>query len=532
MFALIGLVWALGSGCRPGPEASLSQPTDQLLNVYSVGLARLAGDTNAAKLRDIGRLPETKAILDRALQRITVSLIESCRSAWPALNPRQAHLLLPLWADLAQAETWFSAYGQQRKIDEWTLALRLKGDRTTLWNTNLWQALAATPAAKTTQLSPATAVAPNWEVRLTNATGVFRLVAVSNWCVVAWARDKAVATDKFIRQLKGGWGPPATTNWLVVSWDWETLPVACCPTWFPGRQPGSTPRGFFSLSGSSGYLRSHLALAYPREQSWNLERWNVPTNLLREPMVSFAAIQGFGSWLARNEKARLLEWDAFPNQLYVWALLESPFQTYAAFPVKDGSNSLARLANRAPDLIKACFPPRGVGALVMLTNQSTIQWRGLPFIVPYIHPEKGPEVDYLAGGLLPVITTNITPMDPQLAAQIQGRTNVLWYEWEITQERLLQLQVLVPLLGLLAEPAEEKTTDAATEAHLRLITEWIRAIAPRLGNAVTEAVVVSPKDLNISRKSHLGLNSSEIIALSRWLSQPEFIPGRVAPSAP
>jgi hypothetical protein len=493
-------------------------------------MAQLTGNTNVTALREVVRLAETQALLDRVREHFSRALAGQAKSQWPGLSGDPTERLRPLWQDVGDAETHWSMHGQDRRINEWILALRLSPNRAGLWNTNLWQVFASSSAMKPTA-SKQTAY-PGWEVRTTNASGVFRFATASNWCVVAWARDNPVSADKFLAQLKVRSASPATTNWLTAWWDWGKLPASCCPAWLGDSQPGKTPIGTFHLNGSGGYLRSHLKVQYPQAQSWNLQPWNVPTNIILDPMVSFTAIQGFGPWLAKNTNARLLEFNPVPNQLYLWALAETPFQTYAAMQVKNGSNTLTHLATRLPDFIKACFPPRGVGAIVMQTNNMVVSWRGLPFIVPYALVEKGPGGDFLVGGLFPTAMTNTTPMDIQLAAQIQGRTDVFLYDWEITQDRLLQLRTLVPLLGMLANDTGDMSADTAAQAHQRLIADWIRAVAPHLGNTVTEVVASSPKEITATRKSHIGLNSAEIMALTRWLSSPEFIPGGTPPAKP
>ena len=52
--------------------------------------------------------------------------------------------------------------------------------------------------------------------------------------------------------------------------------------------------------------------------------------------------------------------------------------------------------------------------------------------------------------------------------------------------------------------------------------KWIGAIGPKLGNTITEVTYESPTELNVVRRSHLGLNSIELILLSHWLAHPKF----------
>jgi hypothetical protein len=52
--------------------------------------------------------------------------------------------------------------------------------------------------------------------------------------------------------------------------------------------------------------------------------------------------------------------------------------------------------------------------------------------------------------------------------------------------------------------------------------KWLIPIAPMLGNTITEVTYKAPNEINIVRKSHIGLNSAELIFLSHWLADPNF----------
>jgi hypothetical protein len=499
-------------------QESQNLAPDQMIHGYFVGLSQLAANTNAAKLREINQLTNTQVILERVHQQFSRSFLGWVKSNWPGLKTGDARFLQPLWADLGNSEVQFAVYGRDRRVQEWVIALRLSAERTRLWSTNLGQVVTAgAPAAVYGNLG-----ASGWQVRLTNTPGVFRFVNASNWSLVAWTRENPTGLERSLRQLQArGTLRPATTNWLEIEWEGSRLPPELDIARLWGSTPTTSPRGSLALYGSGGYLRTRLNLHYAQDRSWHLNPWMVPTNIIMDPLVSFTALQGFDGWLNSNDKARMLGLNPMPNQLFVWALADTPFQTYTAIPVLQGSNTLVRMAGQLPEFIKACFPPNGVGTVVMHTNNAVIHWRGLPFIIPYLLNEAGPGGDYLTGGFFPTSMTNVAPMPPQLAAQVQNRTNLLFYDWEITQERLTQLQILVPLLCLLGPDPGLPAATPEARAHLERIANWIRAIAPRLGNTITEAVVDSPRELTILRKSHVGLNSWELIALSRWLSRLE-----------
>src|SRR5437667_7237387 len=51
---------------------------------------------------------------------------------------------------------------------------------------------------------------------------------------------------------------------------------------------------------------------------------------------------------------------------------------------------------------------------------------------------------------------------------------------------------------------------------------WLSAIAPLLGNTITEGTLSSPKELTIVRKSDLGWTGFELATLGRWIDSRGF----------
>ena len=72
------------------------------------------------------------------------------------------------------------------------------------------------------------------------------------------------------------------------------------------------------------------------------EPWNIPTNLVHDPLISFTAVRGIASWLRQLQVVKDLQLEAVPDQYYAWAMYRSIFETYAAAPVPDATNFLAR----------------------------------------------------------------------------------------------------------------------------------------------------------------------------------------------
>jgi hypothetical protein len=101
-----------------------------------------------------------------------------------------------------------------------------------------------------------------------------------------------------------------------------------------------------------------------------------------------------------------------------------------------------------------------------------------------------------------------------LLAQISGRKNLVYYDWEITQERLVHARPLNQLLDIVNRRQFPRTNAPAQK--------WLRTVGSLLGNTVTEVTLSAPKELTLTRRSHIGFTGAELETLARWLDAPGF----------
>ncbi|HEY1396110.1 hypothetical protein [Roseateles sp.] len=128
-----------------------------------------------------------------------------------------------------------------------------------------------------------------------------------------------------------------------------------------------------------------------------------------------------------------------------------------------------------------------------------------------IYSQGGQEFVYAR--LFPLLP-NRTPPPPELFAQFSGRTNLFYYDWEITSNRVAnarQLYQLGSIFNLRTPPSIETPSQ-----------KWLGAIVSLLGDAVTEITQTSPQELTLIRKSRLGFSGFELATLSMWLESPAF----------
>ncbi len=505
---LLTFVLGLGSGCQQKPveapppksAAAVDVPASPaLLRWHFVGTARLAGDTNATKLLQIAALPTTQALRGQSLQRLAVGLAKLYPTSGGA-NTNRAAWLRPLLDDGLSAESFFQWHALTNGAATWTLAIQLKEERARLWQTNLWQCWSGADAPR-----PFTVEKYNGF-----RAGRFQCVRAGRWLVVA-ASENDESWRGALQQIEAPGRPPtANAAWLEAEADFPRLAkILSWPAFAPW------PEAQLSVIGKGQDLRSNLRLHFAQPLNLPLDPWRVPTNTIQDPLLSFTALRGTAPWLKEQGFIKELAVDPVPNQCFLWAQSDVPFQSFAAWPAPHATNQLKQLAPRLVAWAKTNANRPPVGEIRQLTNTLEVVWQGLPIIVPSIQPAPEPAGDFLMAGIFPATPGN-HPLPAELLEQVTGRTNLVFYDWEITGARLLQWWQLDQILSLLTPDNLPQLPGVAAGP------QWLRAISPLLGNSVTEIVATSAQELTLVRKSHLGLTGFELVSLIKWLDDPGF----------
>src|SRR5207247_112368 len=133
--------------------------------------------------------------------------------------------------------------------------------------------------------------------------------------------------------------------------------------------------------------------------------------------------------------------------------------------------------------------------------------------VPVIRAEADGPDQYLFGAVFPRQALH-SPVPEELLAQVRGRTNLIYYDWELTAERVIHGKQFYQLANII-----DSRHPVATNA---VSARWLDAVGPKLGNSITEITQTSPQELSLVRKSHLGFTGFELATFSAWLDSPGF----------
>lgn len=487
------VLWIAGAGMVSAAEGSPKPET--VVRWQFAGAETLQSRKDVPKnFRELLAMPQTTALRDAALNRW--ARLAGTRTAHGGPNAEAlTGFIRPLLLDAVQQESRLEVSKTGESAD-WALAVRVPADRIALWSTNLWQwaqgARVGQPAAAkggwtcaSDRYSVAFTTDKDWVVvhggaspldRQTRLFGSFRKSLRKKHTGVLKAEANLVALRQLGKEgaaAAGGHAPKLTVN--VVP----------------------TKEG----------LRSELLLDYPEDLQIRPERWDIPLETIREPLIGFTAIQGIERFLAKHPTVASAGFEKIPNQAFLWSQGISLFTVNLAAKVGNPAPVMDRIAQgmaggKAPALIGASG-----GQLLYVTNDHRLVWRGLPIVVPFLGPARAPDHQFLVAGLFPTSNRETNGMPAELLKQV-NRPGLVYYDWEITQARLTQWRPIWQLTRIARSLllADNSPSEA-----------WLEAIGPKLGNTITEATLQKKNQLKVVRRSDAGLSALELTLLAHWL---------------
>jgi hypothetical protein len=241
--------------------------------------------------------------------------------------------------------------------------------------------------------------------------------------------------------------------------------------------------------------------------------WEIPNRTITEPLASFTAARGAGLHTARPI-LKLLGLDAANGQFFAWSQARTKFQSFFSVKVDEPKEAIAGLAKRIGNFKK----PGGngekfIGQVVHDEKKPAITWGNVPLFAPYVTVGNSDDKGYIVGGVFPPDPVK-KPIPAELLAEFTGKENLIYYNWEITGQRLEKWNLLIQFAAILSDRREQLVNDTKGIAFLT-------ALRPKLGNTITDAAIDGNR-LTINRKSQLGLTALELSLLTRWLDNPRF----------
>jgi hypothetical protein len=493
------LLWA-GLMAAVAVQASPPAP-DLIARVHFAGAGQISADTNAVAFTNLWCSPEAQALREQTLNKLSRAPYDWFKQKMLSGTGDGAGQLRPLLDDLLGAEWFLQIRDATNGSPEFALAIRLDAGRAQLWQTNLENVLETWTEMSVEKIQN------GWELKKHRPPNLIRFVRVGDWVVFGLGQDKLLLNDELVRRVLAEKRPaPAKKNdWLTADLDWPRL-----ARWFPSLSAVDLPETRWQAVGRDGNLHLDGRLIFPQPLAMTLEKWRMPTNTIHQPFISFTAARGIAPWLEKQNWAQPYEVSPGPNQVFIWAMAQMPLQTFAAVPVPDARKALTQFEQKLS--AHTNWQSHLMMPLTMEVTSNRIFWLGLPFIVPSLEALHEPFGDFLVAGVFPN-GPKTRPLPPELFMRL-AQSNLVYYHWEITADRLKQLPNLTQLALMVTRHRQLNAQSAAAK--------WLDRAGPTLGNTITEVTQTAPDELTFKRKAPGGLTAVELVALANWLEAPNF----------
>jgi hypothetical protein len=547
---------------RPAPQQSGQQTSvsgQTVARLHWIGKKRLAADPNAASVIDVWNMAESVRLENQTLDKLALApwrsevpeLAQLATNYYPVTNYETfvaghplASRLRPLLDDLLQEESCLEVHEATNQPAELFLAIRLGDQRANAWQQDLARVLESAagvarkpavqqPAIWRLELPPAAAGTTHGSSILAGRVSSITLARTGGWTILdvkmpgqpggsGSDTGDALLSDVSAR-IKNGAAPFGKTTggaWVESTLDVSKLPAALNLNWlarlsalFTGTNQ-NLPTVSLTVNGDGRDVRVHGDLEFVRPLALELEAWNVPTNLVRDPLIGFIAVRGIRPLLSAFKPWTDSQLGTPPNQAFFWAQSGMPRYHFMAAPSTDASNQVVKLSALILTNINpiAATNRMKLGTFEPLEDAPGVKWKGFPMFQPAIYYTNFGANPFMVAGFSGGNLTN-APTPAELLQQLDAGTNLVWYDWEFTGRCA---EGLVTMSQLVRNVLNRSRLTYTTSLH------WLAAVTPKLGNSVTGIKLLSPTHLNISRVSTIGLTGMEMNLLIDWLESPDF----------
>jgi hypothetical protein len=500
-----GIVLAVASCslfCGEKAAAKIMPPHDLIAQIHFAGAEKISADTNSVAFTNLFCSSEAMALREQTLNKLARAPYQFLQKRMTAGAGDETARLRPLLDDLLRAEWFLQIRDATNGSPEFALAVCLDKNRAELWRTNLADVLESW-----TKLS-VEKTRDGWQMKKHLPPDLIRFVRVGDWVVLGCGQEELPLNDEIARRVRAEKRPTlAKKDWLSADLDWPRL-----ARWFAPLQKFDLPKTQLQAVGSGNNLRLNGKFIFTQPLDLPLEKWRMPTNTIHEPFDSFTATRGFAPWLEKQKWTQMFKIEPTPDQIFIWSLAQIPFQTFAAVPVPDTAKAIRRLGKKLSAVAGTNFDSAVFGLCQLTTNDSEIVLRGFPFISPFVQNVREPSGDFLLAGLSPN-SPDSGPLPPELFAAL-APTNLVFYHWEITAERLPEVRPLSQFALMLAQRNQLDGKSAAAK--------WLDRIGPTLGDTSTTITQTAPDELTFTRRAPGGLIAIEFVALANWLESTNF----------
>ncbi len=506
---LAALLATLAFALQPFKAAAAGSADAAAIQYHFAGAADLAGNTNFDRAKKMLGLPAATRFQDLVLNRWAGVFGHDLQLD---AGGNSTVLLRPLLNDLLQAESMASFGGRDKARMDFVLAARLDAKSAAAWQKTLETALHG-------QGEPLTAEGfsgRRWSRPGSHALWILR---ARDWTVAGRGEDLSLVRAEYLQHIKldNRPAPAVKENWFSAQVDWPLL-----ANWVPvSAGPLKLARTMVDVTAGGGRMHATAHVSYPTAVPWQPQPWRIPKGLVNGPLSSFTAARNLAAYMNPNQTFSRLSSDPLNNQLFCWAMAQMALESYAACPVSGATNTMLMLGAEAPKIFNPVLEARNHSQLAWVPKEDKLSWTHMQLTAPTLEAAHDPSGDFLLAKVFPMASQHNPPPN-QLWSQVEGRNDLVYYDWEVTGLRLMQWRLLTELLPVFPPPTAAETArrqKAGTNTKALALTEnWLAELAPFLATTVTEATRKSPTELTVLRNSEFGFTGLELVLLSHWLA--------------
>jgi hypothetical protein len=510
------LLAAVLNGQRSFAGAPTAPTTGNVARIHWSGLKQLSTDTNAARLLTIWNMLES-----RRLERQTLDKLSQSPWRWLHRNvdTNAAALLRPLLDDVVSNESCLFIRHGPGQPPQLAFVIRLDDQRAALWRFNLAQVLKSLTGITP---EPASSGRYGWSLNKHHTPNVIELSRAGGWTIFGAADEHNGLFIELMARIQRSLPPMISrdaADWLEADLDPVRL-VPALATLFPS-SPGKTPINpqpstlnhlYFSLTGNGSNVLTRGTADFSRPLALHLEPWNIPTNLIADPLTEFTLARGFKPWLESSATWTNLPVSPAPDQLCFWAMKQFPMQSYFTVPLPGADSQVSRLTDWLLQKEKIWFATNNMVRFEKSPRFNGLEWRGAPFMTLFLRSISAGNQDFIYGGGLTATVPGTLSLDS--VQSTISRTNLVYHNWEQTGPRIDQWLYVTQFVRFVLRK-DQLPSDSAGVL-------WLKAAESKLGDSVTDITQTGTDQLSLTRLSDTGFTALELNLLADWLESPQF----------
>jgi hypothetical protein len=446
---------------------------------HCAGFAQLASNTNLTTLNNVLQSSRAASFRDVAVRSLSARLADS----WDT-GSNSIPLIEPLVAEILNNESCatFSA-------TSFLMAVRLDSQHFPLWEKNMRKLFSADGKKD---------------------SGSFLVSREGDWFLFGRGELAIPMRDEYLQRIKehNRPVPSLARTWMEGDFDLAAL-SPCLPAWMKLFKPAKI---HLTVTPGSDELQLNARVSYPAPVEWNPAHWIFPKNLVQNPLISFTAGQNVSAFLQVSPQFLNLDASPLTNQFYAWAMSQMLMQSYMAWPVSNSSNALEKLSKELLPIANPVLKDFDGAQILDQRDASKLVLSGLRVIAPTIEPIHEDRADFLLLALFPRVPFP-QPPPGQLWTHLQSRTNLVYYDWEMTGPRLQQWRLLSGMLWYQPNANINESLESIVAKE-----KFLGDLGNGIGKTVTEVTRESPTEFSISRAGPLGFTGLEMVLLSGWLT--------------